>query len=253
MSVNLSYQHDFINSDAFDVLDIKASGDYYAVGSSIGLRTSETESFFIQPSISAKYIAGREKASSNSPTAKQSIIGNDFYFSQLNVKDDSIYQAIPAGQTRSNFTQKLILGFGADFCFKTANNMILHITPNILVEKDNNTIGINAGIVLPTSGLRKTRYSKVAKEGSLMKQKSMVYINIENAMKKHFLVYMSNKTPMKEGDSFPIVRMDKKNSQWTEIGTATVVKIQGNKAVLESKLYDKSDQVTTSDKLVFGY
>ena len=256
LSVSFSYQHDFINSDAFDILNIKASGDYYSVGSSVRLRASESESFFLQPSINAKYVAGREIASGNSPTSKQSMMGNEFYLSKLSVRDDSIYQKIPAGQTRSNFTQELILGFGVDLCFRTSDGIILYITPNVVLEKENKSIGINAGFVLPTTNISKTKQLKSNRKALVMQQQGVIYINIENAMKRHFLVYMNNKTPMKVGDSFSIVRAGKKNQQsleWTEIGTATVVKIQDNKVVLESNLQDRNDQVTTSDKILFSY
>lgn len=253
LSVNFSYQHDFINSDAFNILNIQASGDYYSAGGLIAKRTYGSESFFIQAAISANYVAGRKKAISTLPINPPSPAKVESQFSRVSVKKDSIFQKIPAGQTLSDFTRKLVLGAGISFCFETSNGTILHITPKVQVDKENKSVGINAGFVLRTArshGLRREQKDIV------MQLQGAIYMDIENALKEHFLVYVSDNTPMKEGDSFTIVREDKQSPgglRWIEIGVGKVVKIQGHKAVLESKLYDTNDQVTTGDKIIFSY
>lgn len=254
LSMNFSYRHDFISSDAFDILDIQARGDYYSAGSSIRLRIGESQSFFIQPSISADYVAGRAKAFNDAPVNAQPNVESIFSLSRSSIKNDSIYQEIPAGQTRSDFTQELILNFGVDFCFKASDRLILYLTPNFLWKKDDTRIGINAGIVLPTPGMPKAKAYKNEQIIPAMPRQKVIYIDIKNAMEKHFLIHMTNETPMKVGDSFYIVRADNQgSSNWMKIGLASVVKIQDNKVVLESDLYNENDRVTTRDKILFRY
>lgn len=254
LSVNFAYRHDFINSDAFDVLDIKAEGDYYSVGSSIRARILESSSFFIQPLISADYIAGRDKAFNNSPISSQTNIENLFNLSQASVTIDSIYQEIPTGQTRSDFMQELILNFGVDFCYKASDRMLFYITPNFRLLKTDKFIGVNAGLVLPIPLSKNKPFENKQIEVPAIPQQKVIYLNIENVLKRHFLVYINNKTPMKEGDAFYVVRTINRNGvSWNKIGVARVAKIQDNKAVFESDLYDENDQVTTKDKLLYRY
>lgn len=254
LSINFSYRHDFIKSDAFDILDIKAKGDYYSVGSSLRVRIAASKSFFIQPMISADYVAGRSKAFNDPPVNLQPNAGIEFSLFRSSIKDDSIYQEIPAGQTRSDFSQELIFNFGMDFCLKASNRLIFRITPNIRLHKSDKFLGVNAGIVLPALTSKTESFEKKPAKAPSIPQENVVYLDIENVLKKYFLIRLNSETPMKEGYTFYIVRADTRDGvNWNKIGVAKVVKIQGDKAVLESDLYDENDQVTIRDKVLYRY